>query len=411
VVKGGVPGGLPSQLSKLTCLQVTFRLVVGLDTAGQLQHLSCLTALQQLAVSCFKLPAKGTAGIQNLSHLSSLETSSLDWEFSVANTSRWTSLTALESLSLVSGKLQPQALAAFTKLRKLSLKKWGIIPEGAPLEEVLVAVSQLPLLTELCFIRQRAHPVEPPATAASLTALTASTNLCSLTLDLALVMTAKGPHHVVLFKPGSTYPHLRLIDLCIDKFGPRMPLHEQQLQALCSSCTALENLKVSLREDASPTAWLPLLQLPALTQLRLRVYGADAAASAVGVAAQLIGLRQLVVQPEQGPQWRLTEPTLLQLTALTVLEHLQMLSGVPRPIMLNKVSVCGTRLECFCAVFAQLLWPESLSCLAGGGACKPDSVAKDEGGQQTLLCAYTGHNSAVGPTNRGPTDITSHGAT
>lgn len=53
-------------------------------------------------------------------------------------------------------------------------------------------------------------------------------------------------------------------------------------------------------------------------------------------AAQLTGLRKLVVQPEQGRQWRLTEPTLLQLTALTALEHLQMWSGVPRPIHLKK---------------------------------------------------------------------------
>jgi hypothetical protein len=180
----------------------------------------------------------------------------------------------------------------------------------------------------------------PPA--AALTALTASTNLCVLQLDLSLARAPTGPHHAVLFGPGTVYPRLRLIELqCGGTFGTHMPICEQQLQQLCSSCSALESLEVELCQGSSLTAWLPLLQLSALTQLKLRVCGTAAAASAVGVEAQLTSLKQLVIQAEPGPQWRLAVPTLLQLTALTALEHLEMMAGGSRPIYLkSKVRGC-----------------------------------------------------------------------
>jgi hypothetical protein len=51
--RGGLPGGLPSQLQKLTRLEVSYRLMSGSYPADQYQHLSSLTTLQNLDISGF----------------------------------------------------------------------------------------------------------------------------------------------------------------------------------------------------------------------------------------------------------------------------------------------------------------------------------------------------------------------
>jgi hypothetical protein len=63
---------------------------------------------------------------------------------------------------------------------------------------------------------------------------------------------------------------------------------------------------------------MPILQLSALTHLDVRNVGAAAAVAAVDVAMQLTGLRHLYLDdlPDLPPD------TLLQLTALTILEEL-----------------------------------------------------------------------------------------
>jgi hypothetical protein len=67
----GVPGGLPSQLVKPTCLDVAYMDVC--DGAGQLQHLSSLTALQQLSVASRALVADDLSGLQDLFQLTGLK--------------------------------------------------------------------------------------------------------------------------------------------------------------------------------------------------------------------------------------------------------------------------------------------------------------------------------------------------
>jgi hypothetical protein len=173
-------GGLPSQLVKLTALHITNDRV-GIDAAAQFEHLGSFTALQTLAVKW------GSAG--NLAHLSGigqlwkltrLELTSPTLSITTASTSSWARLTALESLELQKCAVQPAALAAFTQLRVLRLAK-ATPPEGATQEELLSAVANLQVLTELDFGLWK-HPdgVFPPQ--AAFTALTASTNLCSLRL-------------------------------------------------------------------------------------------------------------------------------------------------------------------------------------------------------------------------------------
>jgi hypothetical protein len=48
----GLPGGIPSELSKLTCLDVSNR--HGFHAAKQFQHLNSLTALQELKIESFE---------------------------------------------------------------------------------------------------------------------------------------------------------------------------------------------------------------------------------------------------------------------------------------------------------------------------------------------------------------------
>jgi hypothetical protein len=126
-----------------------------------------------------------------------------------------------------------------------------------------------------------------------------------------------------MFVPGTVYPHLHTIHWEFNQhFWPdTLLLSEQQLRQLCRCCPNLESLNLGICRKASPTALLPLLQLSALRRLKVvtRRKGAAAAAAAVlGVAAQLMGLKQLVL----GGLSREAEPMLLQLTALTALEEL-----------------------------------------------------------------------------------------
>jgi hypothetical protein len=96
---------------------------------------------------------------------------------------------------------------------------------------------------------------------AALSTLTASTNLCSLQLGID----GWRDQQSGLFRPGTIYQHLRLIDL--RHGGAHMALSEQQLQQLCSCCPMADSLAFALGEKASTAALLPLLQLTQLTHL------------------------------------------------------------------------------------------------------------------------------------------------
>jgi hypothetical protein len=101
----GVPGGVPSQLCRLTNLSVMYH-HRATDTAEQLQHLSSLTALQDLSLSVFNAAAETLSGIQHLSRLTGIDLESNIYprdlydalEFSTASTRSWGQLTALQSL-------------------------------------------------------------------------------------------------------------------------------------------------------------------------------------------------------------------------------------------------------------------------------------------------------------------------
>jgi hypothetical protein len=337
---GGVPGGFPSQLQQLRTLDVLYGMVSGFDAEQQFQHLGSLTALQGLTVTGFMEPsldqlsavmtgaftgvtASSLAGIQHLSQLTSLEISGCPtYSFTADGTSSWAPrLTALEKLKLSHCSVQAEALAAFTQLRSLSVCE---IKRTAPLDDLLHVVSGLPHLTELTIrVEQPAVPAPSPA---ACTALKVSTNLCSLKLGIGKFPGIVVPSGFDLFTHGTVYPSLRKVNLSYDagrdmpdSFTGTVPVTEQQLQQLCSCCPAVEQLAFTLSKDSPPTAHLPLLQLSALTYLTINNVRA-AAPAAVDVAAQLTGLRMLAITGL--PQ--LTEPALLQLTALKALEAIKL---------------------------------------------------------------------------------------
>jgi hypothetical protein len=331
-----VPGGVPSQLVQLTALD--FRYQTGYGAEEQFCNLSSLTALQMLAVSrmdpLITFLSDKLTGIDYLSQLTALHLTSTRLELNTQSTSKWAQFTALNTMCLYCCLVQPQAIAAFTQLRALSMM--GVAVTGS-LEELLVAVSQLPQLTFLCFMgprdtlklpRQRADALRlAPPPMAAFTALTASTNLRFL--ELSCWMECKEFRKgCVLFSPGITYPNLHVVDLLpepVSRHADRkggfeaLPISRHQLEQLCSSCPGVQRLAFTLCKTSSDTAFQPLLQLSALTNLRVQdAGGAATAAALVGVAAQLTGLKRLALKCLS----QLTDPALLQLTALTRLEEL-----------------------------------------------------------------------------------------
>jgi hypothetical protein len=354
-------------LVKLTYLNLNYLCQDDHDCAQQFQHLSSLTALH-LVVDCFSLPIADLQGIQCLSQLTGLELASDALHFSttsptgatssITSSSRAISITnssgasstslpaclttALQRLDLNLCSVQPEAVAGLTSLRSLSLLGIDRMGDAAAMRGCLPAVSRLALLTRLRVVSLDEDPRQH-APAAPFTALTASSNLCSLQLGLQ-------PYDVPidwqLCDPGVMYPKLRAMDLAHEWRHSVAPLAERHLQQLCSCCPAVDDLRFAVCGDSTATALQPLLRLTALTALHLYSVGttavadaaaeahttveaADAAAEAaaiaaaaaaavVAVAAQLTGLKELGLQG----LYDVADPTLLQLTALTALEQL-----------------------------------------------------------------------------------------
>jgi hypothetical protein len=257
----GVPGGVTSQLGNLTCLHIQHD---SSSNANHFQHLSRLTALQDLAVQGSDESAGRLHGIERLTQLTSLRLASPALTFS--STGPWRQLTGLQQLVLVGCIVQPHALEGFTQLRALSMETVaGLQP--ATMEQLLGAVARLTLLTQLtlsCHVAWEAQQAADPA--ATFTALTASSHLCSLQLAMH---GSGGPQTLVLFNPETVLPQLHLINL---QYSQRrlgaLPLDGQQLQQLCCCCPAVQDLEFVLDPVASSAACLPLQQLSMLTRLK-----------------------------------------------------------------------------------------------------------------------------------------------
>jgi hypothetical protein len=330
--KGGVPGGIPSQLVKLTYLNAGYYQCCETEQQ-QLRHLSRFTALQQLSVDSSKMAAGHLSGIQRLTQLTGLRLKHFKPQLTSSSVRSWGCMPSLQSLSLMFCRVQPELFSSCTQLRSLSLT-WANLG-GAALSVLFTALAGLSLLAELAFMPHIGYSnATPPAGA--FTALAASTNLRSLRLDL---VSNGGPQFFDLFRPGTVYPHLHNIRVYACQPGRAMALSEQQMGQLCMCCPSLASLSLILipSQPYSATAWLPLLQLSALTSLKIHEVGATLG-SVVEAAAQLTGLKQLAL-------WDLeteTDPGLLLLTALTGFEKLTLrddirLNELPDLTIKNKV--------------------------------------------------------------------------
>jgi hypothetical protein len=329
----GLPGGFPSQLSKLTCLDVTYH--NRHNAEKQFQNLSSLTALQELKVGSWKgLDARclDLGGMQQLSQLTSLKLADLAVVFtssttsSTSSTSSWPCLIALQKLVLSRCTLPPAAVAALTQLRALPLERVNI-NIGRPLGDLLRAVAALTQLTQL----DMAHPgeqylrIHPPA--AAFTALTASSHLRSLKLSL---LGSKVLEDWVLFRSHHMYPHLRTVHIEVSsgyKSWVR-PLSEQQVRRLSRCCPALESLSLALGNSRNlfSAAWEPLQQLSALTHLALHCGSNMASEIAARLAGELTRLQKLEL--EGVPDVR--DGFLLRLTTLTALQELHFIEREPK---------------------------------------------------------------------------------
>lgn len=336
-----LPGGLPSQLVKLTVLCLSLR---GLYSApGQFKHLSSLTALQLFEVQNYNWDlASDLPGIAHLPQLRGLGLESRFMALSTTSTHNWTCRTRLEVLGVKQCIVQPQALAAFTNLRVLH---WNDASPTAPAVQLLGALAQLQQLTELVFVGNKLWAQQPPTT--GYTAFTASTNLCVLQLRIDwLCFTPDADEPPALFKPGSVYPHLHSILLQYKADNNlNTLLDELRLQQLCSCCPTLQSLVFVMFPATSATVYWSLLQLSALTRLHVTNRGDQELhwRAVVDVAAQLTGLKDLAIlccTPADGPAWHV-----LQLTSLTALTKLALAFHYdvywPRRLSTFKNKVCS----------------------------------------------------------------------
>jgi hypothetical protein len=157
-------GGLPSQLTKLTCLVIDIDFFFDIDWAAKsFQNLSKMTALQELNLN-IDLTARDLFGIKYTQQLTSLAIESSDLECSTHNL-KAAGLTALKRLALTKCSVQPAALAALTNLQDLSLDD-VVLMHDAPLVELLDAVAQLPKLTELSLFNGEESELDPAPAAA-----------------------------------------------------------------------------------------------------------------------------------------------------------------------------------------------------------------------------------------------------
>jgi hypothetical protein len=165
--------------------------------------------------------------------LTSLQLKCPGLEFTAAGTHSWASLPALKKLSLAQCSVHADALAAFTQLQALSVDE---VKRTSSLEGLLLAVSGLTQLTELCIKIEQLGVSSPPS--AACTALTVGTKLCALQLAIAKHPGTTIPAGCDLFTPGTVYPACALSTL---RVLVTMTLHSSGCllaSSSCSSCAA-----------------------------------------------------------------------------------------------------------------------------------------------------------------------------
>jgi hypothetical protein len=294
-----VPEHLLSQLQRLTHLQI----VSGLSDAA-LQHLSCLTNLQQLQLE--RLGADTTpAAVEHVARLQQLTCLLLEGAHFTLGDVSTPSVAALTGLSVLQlhacNGMQAGMLSTLTSLQVLQLQL-------TPVESAGQFLTLLPKLRRLTALELDAALVQGAPSTSAYVALTANSNLQALQLSSAWLPAgawdAMFPAHGL--QAPAQLTSLRLA-YCEEQIGGKA------LEGLVRCCPRLERFHLSGRAQLG-SSLRQLRQLSVLTELGLSHVTGDVAE----VVAQLPGLSSLVfMQPSY-----VSDHGVMQLTQLTRLTYL-----------------------------------------------------------------------------------------
>lgn len=307
------PDGISPILFK--CLTKLTHLHIGVDAGDSTcEHLSCLTALQELHISKYVvISAASLAGLEQLKdHLTCLRIHSARYIISPVMTPAFSSITNLQHLEIQDcQQLKPAVLQGMTALRHLSitgtaLDACGSNPSTARGIPMLLAIlPQLQHLTHLTLMDCLSHPQPAEAYAA----VTSSQHLESL-----ILRRCNFPRNICrhMFSDAVKLPALKQLLLHCN-WPESITLEAGDAARLVHCCPSLQHLDVDLAKQ-SPEDIQTLTQLTALTQLAVN----KPPTGFRDLVGQLPRLRhQEIDRPRDPvvPAW----PQLLELTALTYL--------------------------------------------------------------------------------------------
>jgi len=320
----GLPASLLSHLVQLTYLQLSSSLM-GSD--APLQHMSALTALQELNLGLWSLWQQhstaaaliGLQELQHLQHLTALKLDSAAWPIDLHSMPALTALTALRVLCLSnSTSVDPAVLAGFRQLQQLELAckdTWNAQGSAA----LLAAIGQQLQLTRL---KLRPGSVWSTPSAAAFSALTASSHLQHLELLWCEFPVGAWQQS---FPPNRSLPQLTHLWLDAgEREGGAQQLSPANVQAMVSCCPSLTFLRLGSQLAVSTAG--PLSKLTGLAGLLLHASFQDNAPS----LAQLTGLQRLVLNSNK-PGEQVTVNGLLQLTVLQQLRDLDVRGALCEP--------------------------------------------------------------------------------
>jgi len=273
-----------------------------------LEHISCLTSLQELHIAGARL------GYQAVSP-----------SLSPSTTPGLNRLTALQRVNLRGVRLDPLILQDCTQLQGLELKLVCIISGGgaAALHILLGRLQQLQSLQ--LYDLEYDWPVE----AAAYTNLTASSLLQELHLHIDDMPAGVWPH---VFRPSQHLPALR--ELTANRYGwdaagppPAAAPGTDDLSCVTACCPGLCSISITVQPDIELADLAKASSLTSLSVSGLSEWGVESLRALSG----LVGLQELSVELG-GP---VAPQDLLCLTTLTVLTSLT----IPNPEMVPAFEV------------------------------------------------------------------------
>jgi len=289
-----LPGTVLEHLTHLTYLflhDIDARMLI----RDSLEHLSCLTNLQELQIFC-----------DGVLHP--------EVRLSPSTTPGLSRLTALQQVTLQGVRLDPTILQDCTQLQRLRLQYLAVISAGgvAALHSLLGCLQQLQSLQLASLEYDQPVAAAAAAAAAAYTSLTASSLLQKLHLTVEELPAGVWPH---VFPPDRQLPALRELDMrwggfIEDETGPPPAATPgtDDLSSIIRCCPGLCRLDISVQPETQLSALAKASCLTSLSVSGLQAEGFES----LGALSGPLSLRELYVHLG-GP---ITPRDLLCLTAL-----------------------------------------------------------------------------------------------